>query len=168
MSDPTDSEIKAALQSIANLRDWIKELYEDTAKYEDVAFQALNATVQTPGWSGFIVDTVINLATGIIDAAAIAALPNLKFIGVLATDLLVGVLIGIAAKLVIHMARGVSFTNLFRINYQLEAVDSETYLVKLSGAAVFSNFIGLKSEMSTLPDRKTIIFDVSGSSLIAS
>ena len=73
MSDPTDSEIKAALQSIANLRDWIKELYEDTAKYEDVAFQALNATVQTPGWSGFIVDTVINLATGIIDAAAIAS-----------------------------------------------------------------------------------------------
>lgn len=71
-TNPTDHEIKAALQSITNLRDWIKELYEDTGKYEDVAFQALNATVQTPGWSGFIVNAVINLATGIIDAVAIA------------------------------------------------------------------------------------------------
>jgi MFS superfamily sulfate permease-like transporter len=48
----------------------------------------------------------------------------------------------------------------------LETVDSETYRVNLTGAAVFSNFIGLKSEMSTLPDGKTIIFDLSGSSLI--
>ena len=73
MTDPTNDEIKAARLSISNLRDWIKELYEDTGKYEDVAFQALNSTVQTAGWSGFIVNAVINLATGIIDAAAIAS-----------------------------------------------------------------------------------------------
>jgi hypothetical protein len=71
MADPTNDEIKAALQSIGNLRRWIIELYEDTAKYEDIAFQALNSTKQTPGWSQFLVNTVINLATGLIDAAAI-------------------------------------------------------------------------------------------------
>ncbi|MFO1419035.1 MAG: SulP family inorganic anion transporter [Methylotetracoccus sp.] len=86
--------------------------------------------------------------------------------GVLSTDLLIGVLIGIAAKLLIHLVRGVSPVNLFRINYQIEETEPDTYVVSLNGAAVFSNFIGLKSEMATLPDGKTIEFDLSGSSLI--
>jgi hypothetical protein len=73
MTDPTTDEIKAAVQSITNLRQWIKEVYEDTAKYEDIAFQALNSTTETGGWSNFLVNTVINIATGIIDTALVAS-----------------------------------------------------------------------------------------------
>jgi hypothetical protein len=70
---PTDGEIKAAVQSIANLRQWIREVYEDTEKYEDIAFQALNSTTETAGWSNFLVNTVINIATGIIDTALVVS-----------------------------------------------------------------------------------------------
>ena len=73
LAGPTNEEINAAVQSITNLRAWIKELYEDTGKYEDLAFDALNSTVKTAGWSNFLVNLVINLATGIIDATAIAS-----------------------------------------------------------------------------------------------
>src|SRR5262249_47984065 len=71
MSDPTNDEIIAATKSIANLRRWIIEVYEDTGKYEELAFQALNSTVQTAGWKNFAINTIINLATGIIDGVAI-------------------------------------------------------------------------------------------------
>lgn len=63
----------AARKSIDNLRKWIIEVYEDTAKYEDIAFDALNSTVQTSGWENFLVITVINIATAIINAAAVAS-----------------------------------------------------------------------------------------------
>lgn len=90
----------------------------------------------------------------------------ITIIGVLATDLLVGVLIGIAAKLVIHLLRGVSFKNLFKINYVIDQPEPATYHVRVSGSAIFSNFIGMKSEVSDLPDAETVIFDLSEATLI--
>jgi hypothetical protein len=73
MAGPTNEEINAALQSISNLRAWTRELYEETGKYEGLAFTALNSTTKTAGWSNFLVNTVINIATGLIDATAIAS-----------------------------------------------------------------------------------------------
>jgi MFS superfamily sulfate permease-like transporter len=90
----------------------------------------------------------------------------ITIIGVLATDLLVGVLIGIAAKLTIHILRGVSFKNIFRIFYEIEQQDLETYTIKVNGAAIFSNFISLRSEMTNLPERKKIVFDLTDTSLV--
>jgi len=73
MADPTNEEVNAAVQSITNIRAWIIELYEDTRTYESLAFVALNSTTKTAGWSNFLVNTIINLATGLIDATAIAS-----------------------------------------------------------------------------------------------
>lgn len=87
-------------------------------------------------------------------------------IGVLATDLLVGVFIGIIAELVIHLGRGVSLKNLLKITYAVERTDADTYHIKVEGSALFSNFIALKSEMASLPDGKTVVFDVSEAYLI--
>jgi len=89
------------------------------------------------------------------------ALFVITIVGVLTTDLLVGVLIGIAAKLIIHLLRGVPFKNLFKINFAVEQTDPDTYHVRVNGSAIFSNFIGMKSEVSALPDGKTVIFDLS-------
>jgi MFS superfamily sulfate permease-like transporter len=87
-------------------------------------------------------------------------------IGILATDLLVGVLIGIAVKLLMHLARGVKFSNLFSMAYHVNQTDDDTYHIAISGAAVFSNFITLKSMLAELPQRKTIFFDLSEANLI--
>ncbi|MDD5035306.1 MAG: SulP family inorganic anion transporter [Methylococcaceae bacterium] len=86
--------------------------------------------------------------------------------GVLATNMLAGVLIGIAAKLLIHLGRGVAINNLLKISYRLERKDETHYIIRISGSAIFSNFIALKSELSELPDGKMIIFDLSEAYLI--
>ncbi len=85
---------------------------------------------------------------------------------VLATDLLVGVGLGIAAKAVLHLLRGVSLKELFQIAYRIEQTDPETFHVIIDGAAVFSNFLALKSALSGLPKGKTIVFDLSNASFI--
>jgi len=90
----------------------------------------------------------------------------ITIIGVLATDLLVGVIIGIVAKLVIHLAWGVKFSNLIKISYDLNQSEPNVHLITVHGSAIFSNFIGLKSVVADLPDGKIVIFDVSDAYLI--
>jgi MFS superfamily sulfate permease-like transporter len=87
-------------------------------------------------------------------------------IGVLAIDLLVGVFIGIIVKLIIHLFRGLKFKNAFSMAYHVKETEPDTYHIAVSGAAVFSNFMGLKSMLSTMPEKKTIFFDLSEAELI--
>jgi MFS superfamily sulfate permease-like transporter len=87
-------------------------------------------------------------------------------LAVLATDLLIGVLIGIAVKIAIHLSRGVPLSNLARISFTLKEVEAGTYAVHLEGSAIFANFIGLKSELSEIPAGKTVVFDVRDASYI--
>lgn len=94
------------------------------------------------------------------------ALFVITIIGVLTTNLLAGVLIGIVAKLLIHVGRGVPLRNLLTISYRLERKAPKTCVVRVSGSAIFSNFIALKSEVAGLPDGKTVIFDLSDAYLI--
>ncbi|QXP84867.1 SulP family inorganic anion transporter [Methylococcus sp. Mc7] len=86
--------------------------------------------------------------------------------GVLATDLLIGVAIGILAKLVIHMLRGVHPKHLLKISYRVEERPAGTFVIHIDGSAIFSNFIALKSEVADLPVGKTVIFDLSDADFI--
>ncbi|MDD2769886.1 MAG: SulP family inorganic anion transporter [Methylococcus sp.] len=86
--------------------------------------------------------------------------------GVLATNLLTGVLIGIASKLLFHIGRGVTVRNLLSISYSLEQQDAETWIVRVRGSAIFSNFIALKCELVLLPEGGTVVFDLSDAYLI--
>jgi MFS superfamily sulfate permease-like transporter len=87
-------------------------------------------------------------------------------IGVLATDLLVGVAIGIVVELVIHLSRGLKLANVFSIAYHVNQTDTDTYHIAVSGSAVFSNFISLKSLLADFPKQQTVFFDLSASELI--
>jgi MFS superfamily sulfate permease-like transporter len=87
-------------------------------------------------------------------------------IGVLATDLLIGVCIGILAKFAIHMLRGVRPNNLFKINFVIEPKDSDSYIVSIVGAAIFSNFLRLKNALISLEKGKTIIFQMNNTYLL--
>ncbi|NOQ34316.1 MAG: SulP family inorganic anion transporter [Methylococcaceae bacterium] len=90
----------------------------------------------------------------------------ITIISVLATDLLIGVTIGIIAKLLIHLLRGVWFDNLFRIHFTIEEPDSRTIVIKLVGSALFSNSLPLRKALSELETGKTIVFNFSNGYLI--
>ncbi|MFI3188102.1 sulfate transporter [Crenothrix sp. D3] len=86
-------------------------------------------------------------------------------VGVIATDLLVGVAIGILVKLSIHLMRGVNFSNLFKINFSVEQ-KANTVFIEISGAAVFSNFMALKDALAKLENGKTIVFQLNDTYLL--
>jgi MFS superfamily sulfate permease-like transporter len=81
-------------------------------------------------------------------------------IGVIATDLLIGVAIGILAKLVLHLGRGVKLNNLFKIHFAIRKQNTDTVLVEITGAAIFSNFLSLKDALIGLEKGKTVIFQL--------
>ncbi|MGR9012661.1 MAG: SulP family inorganic anion transporter [Gammaproteobacteria bacterium] len=87
-------------------------------------------------------------------------------IGVLATDLLIGVGIGILTKFAIHMLRGVRPNNLFKIHFVIEEKDPETVVVSIVGAAIFSNFMSLKTALANLESGKRVMFQLNNAYLI--
>jgi MFS superfamily sulfate permease-like transporter len=87
-------------------------------------------------------------------------------IGVLATDLLIGVALGIAAKFGIHMLRGVRFNNLFKIHFVVEPKDENTFVVSIVGAAIFSNFMALKTALANLEPGRKIIFQLNNAYML--
>lgn len=86
--------------------------------------------------------------------------------GVLASNLLAGVMIGIAAKLLLHIGRGVPLNNLCSISFRMERQAANTWLIRIKGSAIFSNFIALKSSLADLADGQRIIFDLNEAYLI--
>jgi MFS superfamily sulfate permease-like transporter len=90
----------------------------------------------------------------------------ITIVGVLATDLLIGVAIGIVLELLIHVSRGLKLSNAFTMAYHVNQTDQNTYHLEVSGAAVFSNFITLKSLLADFPERKTVFFDLTEANLI--
>ncbi|MGR9086564.1 MAG: SulP family inorganic anion transporter [Gammaproteobacteria bacterium] len=90
----------------------------------------------------------------------------ITIIGVLATDLLTGVLIGMAVKFGIHLARGVWLNNMFTIHFSIRTDGSDTIVVKLLGSALFSNFLPLKNALAGLDQGKILVFDFSDGYLI--
>lgn len=90
----------------------------------------------------------------------------ITIIGVIATDLLVGVAIGIVAELLIHMTRGLKPGNVFSLAYHVKQTDPRTYHIAVSGAAVFSNFISLKSLLADFPQGENVFFDLTDAELI--
>lgn len=87
-------------------------------------------------------------------------------IGVLATDLLIGVAIGILVKFSIHMLRGVRANNLFKIHFVIEDLNDDAVVVEIAGAAIFSNFLKLKDALARLENGRKVIFQLNNAYLI--
>ena len=89
-------------------------------------------------------------------------------IAVLATDLLIGIAVGIVLKMIIHMVNGVSLKSLFRPYIDVEEIDENTSLIIARESAVFSNWIPLRRQIVQLGmgQRRNIVIDVSGVKLV--
>ena len=87
-------------------------------------------------------------------------------VGVLATDLLMGIAIGIAVKVVIHLVNGAPVRSLFRLRVDVQRDDEGSTLVRLKDATVFSTWIGLKRRLEALKDQSAVVLDLSETVLI--
>ena len=89
-------------------------------------------------------------------------------VGVLATDLLVGIAIGIAVKLSIHMYNGLPLSSIFLPYLEVEELGENTVLITARGSAVFSNFIPFRRQIEQLGlvGRNNVIVDLSATKLV--
>ena len=80
---------------------------------------------------------------------------------ILITDLLIGIGIGILLKLIIHIARGVKPSNLFKANTEVNG-----NIIIIRNAAIFSNFTKIKKQIHSFEFTEHIILDLSGCFLV--
>ncbi|QDV54568.1 SulP family inorganic anion transporter [Rosistilla oblonga] len=89
-------------------------------------------------------------------------------VAVLATDLLIGIAIGIATKVVIHLSNGVSLRSLFKPEIELAEDDGHTVRLTAYNSAVFSNWIPIRRQIERLGlvERKNVELDLSSVQLV--
>jgi MFS superfamily sulfate permease-like transporter len=88
-------------------------------------------------------------------------------VAVLATDLLVGIAVGMALELFIHVVQGVPLRSLFKPKLELQEVEQGKWRIEARHAAVFSNWIPLRRQIEKIRrDGKHLEIDLSGTRLV--
>lgn len=83
----------------------------------------------------------------------------------LGKDLLVGVMAGLLVKLVLHLIRGVKFSELFSFNADI--TDGEYFKIALIGPAIFTNSLKFQKVLNeAIKTNKKIIIDFSRATLV--
>lgn len=87
---------------------------------------------------------------------------------VLATDLLVGIAIGIALKIFVHALNGVPLSSMFKTFLDVETVGENTCVVHVHRSAVFSNWIPFRRQLEYLGmvQRQNVVVDLSQTVLV--
>ena len=85
----------------------------------------------------------------------------ITIVGVLATDLLIGVAIGMVAEFIVHLLRSVNWHEVLKLYFEVKETEPGVYHIRIDGAAFFANFLSLKSELPSIPEGKKLIFDLS-------
>ena len=80
-------------------------------------------------------------------------------------DLLIGIASGMALKMVLHVLRGASWKSLFKAAIVVEE-DGDEVNIHLQEAAVFSNYMAIKSRLATIPQGKHVFIDFTKLTLI--
>jgi len=87
-------------------------------------------------------------------------------IGVLATDLLMGVAIGIVVNILLHLNNGAPMPSLFKPQIIVEREEGRVVTVKVKDSAVFSTWIGLKKTLEGLISEPHVVLDLSDTFLV--
>lgn len=85
-------------------------------------------------------------------------------LGCVGVDLLVGVGLGILTKFIIHLINGAPFGSLFSSKPDV-LVEDDTATITLHGAAIFSNYLGIKSKIAA-QTAKHVVVDVRDCKLV--
>lgn len=82
-------------------------------------------------------------------------------IGVLATDLIIGVVIGMVFKYVLILSKGMPFMDLFRLKIRVSEEADKTTLTPSTTSLVYTNFLKLKASLDKIKDsKKEVILDL--------
>lgn len=89
-------------------------------------------------------------------------------VGVLATDLLKGIGIGIAVKAAIHILNGLPISTMFKPFLEITEQSEDTVKISARGSAVFTNWIPFKRELEQigLAGKNNVVLDLSGTKLV--
>lgn len=87
-------------------------------------------------------------------------------IGVLATDLLLGVAIGICVNFVLHLKNGAPARSLVKPQIQVERDTDRAVIVKVKDSAIFSTWIALKKTLESLTSESHVVLDLSDTFLV--
>jgi len=85
---------------------------------------------------------------------------------VLAIDLLIGVLTGIVMNLLLHLWYGVPVTALFKACVQVDQTSEQGCTLKVTQAAIFSNYLSLKKYLDGISRGQTVILDFSAARVV--
>jgi len=87
---------------------------------------------------------------------------------VLATDLLIGIAIGIAVKLLLHIINGVPLWALFKPYLDVEMKGDDTAVIRAQYSAVFSNWILFRRKIIQLGlvERRNVVVDFTQCNLV--
>jgi MFS superfamily sulfate permease-like transporter len=86
--------------------------------------------------------------------------------GVLATDLLEGIAIGIGIKVVLHVLNGAPLKSFFKPQLEVEQRSDGSIVLNVKHSAVFSSWIGLKKRIEMTNGAKEVILDFSDAKLV--
>jgi MFS superfamily sulfate permease-like transporter len=89
-------------------------------------------------------------------------------LGVLATDLLAGVGIGIAVKFLIHSINGVPLSSFFKPFLSVTTLDEHTVQINARGSAVFTNWIPFRRQIEQLGlvQHNDVVVNLAGTVLV--
>ncbi len=87
-------------------------------------------------------------------------------IGVLATDLLMGIAIGIGVNFVMHLKNGAPLRSLLKTQVTVERREKEGVIVRVKDSAIFSTWIGLKKTLDPLMNESRVTLDLSDTFLV--
>ncbi len=79
-------------------------------------------------------------------------------------DLLVGIFAGILLKVIIHLFNGAPFSSLFKAPVEI-SFEGDKYLVEIDKAALFTNYIGIKSRLESIPPGFDVTIDLKNTKL---
>lgn len=77
----------------------------------------------------------------------------------LATDLLVGVALGIAMKIILHIVSGTPLKSIFKAKVEYEEVDAQHAVLIIRSPALFSNYLTIKPYLDKIPLGKNLVLD---------
>ncbi|MCI5056486.1 MAG: SulP family inorganic anion transporter [Flavobacteriales bacterium] len=110
-------------------------------------------------YTGFKLAAPKNFRHSLEIGKAQLAIFTITLIAVLVTDLLVGVVIGMLFKLIIHMVYGAKLRDLFKIRAEVSS-QNKTVKIKPKGSSIFSNYLSLKKIIDdNLNENEDIMID---------
>ncbi|GJL54258.1 MAG: sulfate transporter [Nitrospirales bacterium] len=87
-------------------------------------------------------------------------------VGVLATDLLMGIAIGIFVNILLHLKNGAPASSLFKPQISVQRDGKTGVTVKVKDSAIFSTWIALKKTLEQFPEEPRVTLDLSETYLV--